>query len=176
MRKLLLCLVFSGVALVALGSFQAARKALAQSGTRTVAKTPHYVKLWTWLRTYDYRKWNGTNGHTPDFKKGKSPHGKLIKTYINAKAASDLKNLPDGSVIVKENYSPDKKLMIVTVMQRSRGADPKHGDWYYAKYMPDGKIARTPPAMKNMPIAGSFPTCIECHAGAKGDDYAFLND
>ena len=95
---------------------------------------------------------------------------------MDKEASKDLKNLPHRSVIVKENYSPDKKLMAITVMQRSKGYDTEHSDWYYAKYMPDGKIARTPPEMKNMPIAGKFMKCIECHAGADGDDFAYFND
>jgi len=66
--------------------------------------------------------------------------------------------------------------MVITVMQRSKGYDPEHGDWYYAKYMPDGKIAITPPEMKSMPVAGKFMTCIECHSGAGGNDFAFFND
>jgi len=79
-------------------------------------------------------------------------------------------------VIVKENYSPDRKLVAITVMQRSKGYDAKHGDWYYAKYLPNGKIATTPPEMKSMPVAGRFKMCIDCHSGAAGGDYAFLND
>ena len=79
-------------------------------------------------------------------------------------------------MIVKEHYSPDKKLMAITVMQRSKGYDPRHGSWYYAKYMPSGKITRTPPEIKSMPVAGRIQMCIECHSGAGGDDFAFFND
>lgn len=153
----------------------AAPRAEAQSGSRT-AKRPHYDLLWSWLQRANYRKWNGTDGKAPDLQKGESPHGALIKTYVNERAATDLKNLPSGSVIVKENYSPNRKLMAITVMQRSKGYDPKHGDWYYAKYMPNGKIATTPPEMKSIPVAGRFKMCIDCHSGAAGGDHAFLND
>lgn len=175
MRKPLRILVFSGLALAALSSFYPVRVADAQSGSRT-AKPAHYDLLWAWLQRHDYRKWNGADGQAPDFQKGESPHGALVKIYVDKNAAADLKNLPSGSLIVKENFSPDKKLMAITLMQRSQGYDPEHGDWYYAKYMPDGKIARTPPEMKSMPIAGKFSKCIECHAGADGDDHAFIND
>jgi hypothetical protein len=147
----------------------------AQSGTR-VARQAHYDVLWSWAQRVGYRQWKGADGKTVDFQKGESPHGALIKTYASVKASQDLKNLPNGSVIVKENYSPDKKLMAITIMHRSKGYDPQHGDWYYAKFMPNGKIARTPPEMKNMPIAGKFMKCIECHSGADGNDFAFFND
>jgi len=169
------------VALLATTFFHATRQAEAQSGTRRgsesrVAKQAHYDALWAWLQRANYAKWNGADEETPGFEKGESPHGAWIKTYVSAKAATNLNDLPSGSVIVKENYSPDKKLMAITVMQRSKGYDPENGDWYYAKYMPDGKIAKTPPEMKSMPIAGKFKMCIQCHAGADGNDFAFFND
>jgi len=66
--------------------------------------------------------------------------------------------------------------MAITVMHRSTGYDPDHGDWYYAKYMPNGKIDVTPPEMKSMPVAGKFMMCIECHNDAGGNDFAFFND
>lgn len=100
----------------------------------------------------------------------------LIKTYLSEVGSRDPKNPPNGSVVVKENYSPDKKLMAITVMQRSAGYDPEHGNWYYAKYLPDGTIDKTPPEMKSMPVAGKFSMCIDCHGGAGGDDYLFFND
>ncbi len=84
----------------------------------------------------------------PDDQTGESPHEAFIKTYVDKVAARDLNVPPHRSVIVKENYSPDKKLMAITVMQRSTGYDPEHGDWYYAKFTSEGKIATTPPEMK----------------------------
>lgn len=182
MTKKLMIVAASAFALVAVpGVFRAPEKAVAQSGSRTPARSPaakqaHYDALWAWLKRVDYRKWKGTDGRPPEFQEGQSPHGALIKTYINKEAASDLENLPSKSIIVKENYNPERRLMAITVMQRSKGYDPEHGDWYYAKYRPDGKIDTTPPEMKSMPIAGRFMMCIECHSGADGDDFAFLND
>ena len=173
MSKPILLAVCSALALSCL--FSLAPDSSAQSGTR-VGKQAHYDLLWSWAKKVDYTRWKGVDGETPEFQKGESPHGALIKTYVSLKAAQDLKDLPNGSVIVKENYSPDKKLMAITIMHRSKGYDPKHGNWYYAKYMPNGKIARTPPEMKNMPIAGKFMKCIECHGGADGNDFAFFND
>lgn len=151
------------------------QRAAAQSGTRYVRPT-HYDALWSWLRQSSYTNWKGADGAAPEFEKGTSPHGAFIKTYVSEKASGDLKNLASGSVIVKENYNADKQLMAVTVMQRAKGYDPDHGDWYYAKYLPSGRIARTPPDMNNKPIAGKFKSCIDCHSGAEGDDFVFLND
>ena len=175
MRQVLTFSVILGVVVGVFGLFHLTQEAGAQSGTRTQKQT-HYEVLWNWLQQHDYRKWNGADGQPPDFQPGESPHGALIKTYVSKHAARDLKDLPNGSVIVKENYMPDKKLAAITVMQRAKGFDPEHGDWYYAKYMPNGKIAKTPPEMKSMPVAGKFNMCIECHSGADGDDFAFFND
>lgn len=152
-----------------------APSAEAQSGTR-VGKQAHYDVLWPWLQRNNYQRWNGSDGRAPDFQKGESPHGALIKTYVSPHTATNLEDLPNGSVVVKENYSPDKELMAITVMHRSKGYDPKHGDWYYAKYMPNGQIDKTPPEMKSMPIAGKFMMCTQCHSGAGGNDFAFFND
>jgi len=145
------------------------------SGTRG-AKPAHYDALWSWLKSTDYTKWHGGDGNQVDFQEGNSPHGALIKTYVNTTAAKNLSDSANGSVIVKENYSPDKKLMAITVMQRAKGFDPANGDWYYAKYMPNGQIAKTPPEMKSMPIAGKFSMCIQCHNEAGGNDHLYLND
>lgn len=149
----------------------------AQSGSRSLNKPQaHYDVLWAWLTRANYGKWNGVDGKAPNFNEGHSPHGALIKTYVNETALKDLKRLPAGSVIVKENYGPEKKLMAVTVMQRSKGFDPEHGDWHYAKYLPNGRIDKMPPEMKSMPVAGKVRMCIDCHSGAGGGDFAFLND
>jgi hypothetical protein len=175
MKRTLLILAIPTVALLATSFFFAIQEAEAQSGTRR-GKQAHYDALWGWIQRAKYTKWNGADGTPPVFEEGQSPHGALIKTYVSAKAATNLNDPPHGTVIVKENYSPDKRLMAITVMHRSTGYDPKHGDWYYAKYMPTGKIAKTPPEMKSMPIAGKFKMCIECHSGAGGKDFAFFND
>ncbi len=173
MTKQILRTVFSRLLFVAL--LLPVPSAMGQSGTRD-SKQAHYDVLWSWLSANNYKQWNGVDGRAPIFQEGESPHGALIKTYISPKTASNLKDLADGSVIVKENYSPDKKLMAITVMHRSTGFDPEHGDWYYAKYTPSGQVEKTPPEMKSMPIAGKFMMCTQCHSGAGGGDFAFFND
>jgi len=175
MKKVVLMMAAPAVAWFAVSFWYAPQQAEAQSGTRR-AKQTHYSALWNWLKSANYTSWNGPNGTPPDFQEGQSPHGALIKVYLSPHTAADANGLPAGSVIVKENYSPDKKLMAITVMHRSPGYDPQHGDWYYAKYMPNGMIATTPPEMKSMPIAGKFKMCVECHSAADGNDFAYFND
>lgn len=157
------------------GSDSHRERGVGGSGTRN-AKLAHYDALWRWFQSTDYTKWNGGDGNQVDFQEGNSPHGALIKTYVNTTAAQNFSDSANGSVIVKENYSADKNLMAITVMQRATGFDPANGDWYYAKYMPNGQITRTAPDMKSMPVAGKFNMCIQCHSEADGDDYLYLND
>ena len=69
--------------------------------------------------------------------------------------------LPDKSVIVKENYSPEKQLTAITVMWKVRGYNPAGGNWFWAKYAPDGKIE----------AEGKADMCITCHGKNKSNDY-----
>jgi len=68
----------------------------------------HHEKLWTWLIRSKYWTWNGPDGKTPEFYEGQGPHGALLKTYISPVTARNLEKPPHGSVIVKENYNPEK--------------------------------------------------------------------
>ena len=65
---------------------------------------------------------------------GQVPHGMLLTTYVNDVAFSALaakaSTMPYGAIIVKENYTPDRKLAAVTVMYKSKGFNPSAGDWF----------------------------------------------
>jgi len=104
--------------------------------------------------------------------KGTEPHGMLLTTYVNKTAeqalTSGAKELPKGSILIKENYMPDKTLAAVTVMEKT--GDGKD-DWFWVKYNPDGTIATMEmekDGMKmNMPVAGGKETmCAMCHAAS----------
>jgi hypothetical protein len=104
---------------------------------------------------------------------GEGPHGAFLKLYANRVAAGAPRELPHGSILVKENYGPDRQtLMAITVMYRSKGFDPEHHDWYWVKYEPDGRVSQ----MAGMPVRGKVSMCLECHGGAGGGDFAFTND
>ncbi len=111
-----------------------------------------------------YAHWPRQEGLIP----GQSPHGKFHEVYINAALSTALpivsKKAPDGSIIVKENFTADKKLSNVTVMAKVAGYNPDDGDWFWAKYDPQGKVTG----------AGKVEACYECHAGVKDNDYIIL--
>ncbi len=179
MRKVV-CLTVLVACVSAVGyQFTVTSPAEAQSGTRVPQQKarPVEVRFWDWLVHANYRHWApGPGQHHDEFLPGEAPHGALLKLYCNRAAAANPKDMPPGSVIVKENFSKDKKLMAITVMYRSKGYDPEHNDWWWAKYLPDGTVAKAPKEKGGMKLVGKVKGCIMCHSDAGGNDFAFLND
>ncbi len=116
--------------------------------------------------TNPYQKW-AFYPATGKFYEGRHPHGALLTTYVNDLALDGIRakagTLEDGAIIVKENYSPDKKLGAVTVMYRVDGYDADAGDWFWAKYKGDGSIEKE----------GKVAGCISCHAAVINNDWIF---
>jgi hypothetical protein len=72
--------------------------------------------------------------------------------------------MPAGAMIVKENYGPDKKtLMAVTPMYKVKGYNPDAGDWFWAKYGPDGADM----------ASGKVQGCIDCHRVRQDHNWLF---
>ncbi len=97
---------------------------------------------------------------------GTEPHGVLLTTYVNDIALKSLgkkKGFRNNSIIVKENYTPEKKLAAVTVMYKVKGYNPAVGDWFWVKYDPNFEIL----------AEGKVKGCIACHGSAKSNDYVF---
>ena len=121
--------------------------------------------LWSHItQSSPYTSWRLFPGKGKLYK-GTVPHGALLTTYVNKGARKALADktvpLPNGAIIVKENYSPKKELKAITVMYKVAGYNPKGNDWYWAKYTPGGKVL----------ASGSVPMCIICHKGRKVFDY-----
>jgi hypothetical protein len=114
-----------------------------------------------------YRTGRGTVGLFPR-RRGPHPH----KPYLKRASAAGSFRPPGGDqirIVVKENYMPDKKLAAITVMYKVAGYNPGVGDWFWAKYTPDGKVeAEGKSGMADM--------CIGCHGKAKGNDFLFTGD
>ena len=143
---------------------------------RVVQPQPFEVRFWNYLQESNYRNWAPGPEQNGDFYEGESPHGAFLKMYLNRTAIANSKTLPYNSILIKENYGTDKKtLMAITVMYRAKGFDPEHNDWYWVKYNPDGSVAKAPPEMGSMPLRGKVNGCINCHGGADGNDFAFIN-
>ena len=137
------------------------------------AKETFESKFWRYLNDARFREWAPVSGTSGDAYEGQSPHGAMLKMYLSRKAAGLPDKLPEGSVIVKENYGPDgKTLMAITTMYKPRNYDKDGTGWYWTKYNPDGSVA----TKDGKRLAGKVQGCIECHSGAGGGDYAFFND
>lgn len=141
-------------------------------------------RFWRYLTAspFRYDEWAPFAGRHDGFYKGQSPHGAFVKVIANRIARQNPKQLPYGSILIKENYGADSKtLMAITVMYRTRGAngqpwDPQNRDWYYVKYTPSGQVAFSPPEMGSKRLAGRVQSCIDCHSGAASKDFVYLND
>ncbi len=141
--------------------------------------TEQAAKLWSSLQDAKYQSnwalWPGKG----KLYKGQHPHGAFLTTYINETAANALKagvkDMPKGSIIVKENYMPDKKLGAITVMDKT--GDGKD-DYFWVKYMPDGTVAQKEVEMDgkkmSVTLAGTPKGCISCHAASVGGIYDIM--
>lgn len=101
--------------------------------------------------------------------KGTEPHGSLLTTYVNDAAYRSAKGktaMTDGAIIVKENYTSDKKLVALTVMYKLKGYNPSYGDWFWAKYTPEGKVE----------ASGNVKGCIDCHLAKKDNDFIYTGE
>ena len=100
---------------------------------------------------------------------GTQPHGAFLTTYVNDIALEALKTgrgeFPQGSIIVKENYSKEKKLGAVTVMFKVEGYNLDAGNWYWLKYQPDGPVE----------AEGKVDSCINCHRAKMAADWVFTS-
>lgn len=115
-----------------------------------------------------YKKWQLWPGKGEMYK-GKEPHGSLLTTYVNDIALNSIKKLKgmaNNSIIVKENYAPNKKLVAVTVMYKVKGYNPDNGDWFWAKY--DAEF--------NVLNEGKVKGCLACHGTVKDNDYIFTGE
>lgn len=168
-RILLLIAILASASIMILGTdpAQAFRGGGSRGGSTqtTTAIEPKGAILWEQLKKMDYKsKFKMWPGKT-SFYQGTEPHGSLLTTYVNIPAFMNIVGkkgmLPEGSMVVKESYSADKKPMSITVMYKVRAYNPDAGDWFWAKYAPDGKVE----------AEGKVDACIKCHSAKKDNDY-----
>lgn len=123
-----------------------------------------------WVRITDetdfrnYGFWPGHEG----YRQGQAPHGPIHRIFVNEPLLSQLPLdppvAPNGSIVVKENRLGDETLTGYTVMSKVEGYSPGTGDWFWARYEPDGSII----------AEGTVPGCISCHGGVQDNDYIIV--
>jgi hypothetical protein len=159
--KLVLPLIVSALALTLLSALAMADGNRDELPVKEVGKLQQYIS-----ETNPYTGWQlwpGTHKMYP----GKRPHGEFLTTYVNDIALQSLHKgeakFPLGSIIVKENYTADKKLDAVTVMYKVDGYNPMGGDWYWLRYNPAGIVE----------AQGQVTACIGCHSAMITKDWVF---
>lgn len=118
---------------------------------------------------------------------GGAPHGMMLETFYTTATLDG----HTGMLVVKRNYGPEgvmaddvlmdpqTHLAAVTVMfQREDGYDADNQNWFWAKYLPDGTLDKTPTGMQlaGRVAKGADTGCIACHSTADGDDYLFTSN
>ena len=105
---------------------------------------------------------------TYSFWPGQAPHGVYHKIYINKVLADALpvksRITAVGTIIVKENLSNEKVLDSITVMAKVKDYNPEAGDWFWAKFTPQGEVL----------AEGTPKGCVSCHEGMDGNDYIIV--
>ena len=169
MKKVLISIFLVLSLILVFYGFTLAQSTEGQQMKKAKMVEPSGIALWNHLKEKDYtKKWKMWPGKAALYK-GTEPHGVFLTTYVNGRGYKAIEKkagmLPVGSIVVKENYSPDKKLMAYTVMYKVKGYNPQAGDWFWAKYTPDGKIE----------AEGKVEMCINCHSKKKDNDYVFTS-
>lgn len=110
-----------------------------------------------------YRDWQLAPGTEPMHEDAGNPHGQFGSVYINQVASAAImgngETLPDGSILVRENFNEEQVLIKLTVMRKHAGA------WFWAVYEPDGMVQ----------AAGEIQSCAACHREASRDGVFFLS-
>ncbi|MEF2552278.1 cytochrome P460 family protein [Aurantimonas sp. A2-1-M11] len=113
---------------------------------------------------------------------GTDPHGMMLETFYTDATVDG----HTGTLVIKRNYgpegvtvdqvlgSPGDHLGAVTIMfRRANDYASDSGNWFWAKYLPDGTLDQT---AEGTSIAGLAQGCISCHATAEGEDYLFTTN
>jgi hypothetical protein len=115
-----------------------------------------------------YSEWSLWPGKTKLYT-GRHPQGQLLTTYVNDKGMLGVRRgepMQPGSFIVKEVYTPEKKLAAINVMYKVAGYNPGTGDWFWGEYGSNGAVRK----------AGRVQECINCHAAKKANDFVMTED
>ena len=118
-----------------------------------------------YLDEVDYQdSWETWPG-LPKQYQGADPHGMLLTTYLNPAALEVVKaggsSMPDGAILVKENFTPEGVLAATTIMYKKAGYNPDHNDWFWAKVLADDTVEKE----------GQVEGCQTCHGAATDTDY-----
>ena len=137
---------------------------------------PTGAGMWAYLQEVDYRSNWQVWADKGELYTGQVPHGMVLTTYLTDVArravTTTAGSMPDGAIIIKENYMPDSTLAAVTVMYKRFGYNAEHNDWFFTKHLPSGELDKTP---SGMPMEGRLPGCQACNVAVRNNEYSFTS-
>lgn len=136
-------------------------------------------KIWNTMESEDYQKSWKMWPKKEAFYKGREPHGALLTTYVNDPAYKAIvnkeKQMPDGAIIIKENYTPNKELTSIMVMNKRENYGSEVNDWYWVQYEPNGEVMTMEKEDETVTLAGKVEDCIDCHGKKINNDYLYTS-
>lgn len=126
--------------------------------------------VWSYLQEIDYAgEWNLWPGKGEKYQGGE-PHGALFTTYLNPRALDALRDkagsMPNGAIIVKENYTADGTFDLVTLMYKVEEYNPDNNDWFWAKVKANGEVD----------AEGRVQGCQACHGARRDNDFVMTGE
>lgn len=82
------------------------------SAVRPAVQPSFEQRFWDYLQAVRYQNGAPLPGKPAEMYAGEGPHGAFLKLYANRVAAGAPKELPHGSIVVKENYVPDRQTLM----------------------------------------------------------------
>lgn len=120
-----------------------------------------------------YEKWLKLNAEPIPPVAGGDPHNGTKNVYVNQEretiAPEDEQQFPypDGSIVVKEAFRPNKDYVgLIAIMRKKAGTDPDHNDWEFIEYTRNASDA-------DFKVIASGRICWNCHARVEDIDYVF---
>lgn len=125
----------------------------------TLPRIPKYAQ--------PYKTWHKVNRKPVVRPRGSLSDAHFGRKNIYASKKAVRTRYSYGSILVKEGVrSGEKFVSLIAIMRKTRGSDPKHGDWQWVEYTRGG--AREP-----FTKIASGSICYGCHVGAKKTDWVF---
>ena len=126
--------------------------------------------VWSYLQEIKYQdEWELWPGKGEKFPGGE-PHGALFTTYLNSAGFDALTGkagvMPDGAIIVKENYTGEGVFDLITVMYKVDGYNPDNNARFWAKVKANGEVD----------AASQLQGCQACHGARRDNDFVLSGD
>lgn len=120
-----------------------------------------------------YTDWLKLNAEPIPPVAGGDPHNGTKNVYVNQTAEIIAPDgfqafpYPDGSIVIKEAYRPDKDYVgLIAIMRKKADSDPDHNDWEFVEYTRNAPDA-------DFSVIARDGVCWGCHARVEDTDYVF---